>query len=150
MTPFSQPQRSDAYRTREAAYWVRTMTTLLKAHGRSVRFVTDAAAYNPVSEVLAKLLQWQAGSPADVQGWHAACDLANATYNDLLGRAMAAPASPNTGRDELTGVLFAYISQECPDMDAPDQAWSAAFCALTISDDFVPALTAIVKSEVSL
>ena len=151
MTLFSQPQRSDTYRQREAAYWARTMTTLLKAHSHSVRFVTDAAAYNPVSEALAKLLQWQMGSPADTQGWHAACQFAFGVYNDLLGGAPPS-AMPNTSdakREKLTGLLFGYFADTCPNLDAAEQALSAAFYALTLSDEGADYIIAVLESEAS-
>ena len=148
MTFFYQPQRSDAYRTREVAYWVRTMTTLLKAHARSTRFITDAAAYNPVSEALAKLLQWQMGDPGNVQNLHIACDIAHTAYNDLLGRSPSqlSPAS-DAGRETLTGLLLGYFARNCPHLNTDEQAWGAAFYALTLSDDVVRFTSAVLEDE---
>jgi len=147
MTFFSQPQRSDAYRTREVAYWVRTMTTLLKAHARSTRFVTDAAAYNPVSDALAKLLQWQMGDPGNVQNLHGACDIAHTAYNDLLGRSPQLSTASDAGRETLVGLLFGYFARNCPQLDTDEQAWGAAFYALTLSDDAVRFTSAVLETE---
>jgi hypothetical protein len=149
MMSFFQPQHSDAYRIREAAYWVRTMTNLIKAQARTAYFVTDAAEYNPVSEALAKLLEWQMGSATDVSRWNAACDLANATYNDFLGNSQAVvPAVPEVDRDSLIDLLFSYFTQERPSLSEEERQYAAAFYALTISDDSVPVLTVLAEQAV--